>query len=146
MCVLIHIFQTKIYIKGIQQYLQLCCSLQMWSYGNIKVCWQYLFDGTRISLTAIGMLLQLGYSKIMWLWKEIENNRTFIYFYKLVWLSDQCMRMQVIQISTHVLIMQNILGIFVYFSNVNTFWSKRKSSFHFQHITGSEMKSITQYN
>ena len=31
-------------------------------------------------------------------------------------------------------------------SNVNTFWSKRKSSFHFQHITGSEMKSITRHN
>jgi hypothetical protein len=32
----------KIYIKGIQQYLQLWCILQMWPYGNIKVCWQYL--------------------------------------------------------------------------------------------------------
>jgi hypothetical protein len=65
------------------------CNLWVYShalvvpYGNIKVCWQYLFDGTRISLTAIGMLLQLGYSKIMWLWKEIENNIYFFGIYVL---------------------------------------------------------------
>jgi hypothetical protein len=49
-----------------------------------KVCWQYLFDWTRITLTTIGMLLQFGHSKTMWLWKEIEKQQTFLYFYKLI--------------------------------------------------------------
>ena len=53
--------------------------------------------------------------------RKLKNNRTFLYFYKLIWLSDNCMRMQIIQILTQFLIMQNILGIFVYFSLLNIY-------------------------
>ena len=42
-------------------------------------------------------------------WKQ----QNIFMIYKLIWLSDTCMRMQVIQILTQVLIMQNIVGIFV---------------------------------
>ena len=109
--VLIHTFKKKKNMNMvIQQYLQLCWLFQMWPYGNKGVL-ANLFDWTRITLTTIGMLLQFGYSKTMWL---LKNNRTFLYFYKLIWLSDNCMGMQVIQILTQFLIMQNILGIFIW--------------------------------